>query len=96
MWVNDDEVGSAPSEVDAELWALLKPGAKFELLSDGWTQLVPSVIYIAAVVDETVVVYRTQNTARRKWMYSLESVAMLNTLWREGSLKAVDDGNNDV
>lgn len=93
MWKTEKakDTSSAPPVVSDELWALLKPGAKFKLLSDGWTQLVPSVIYIAAVVDETVVVYRTWSAARRKWMYSLESVAMLNTLWREGNLKAVGD-----
>ena len=91
----DRAVGS-PSEVDAELWALLKPGARFELLSDGWAQVSTKTIHVAAVVDETVVVYRTWNTARRKWLYDLESVAMLNTLWESGHLKAVGDGNNDV
>ncbi len=91
-----DRVAGESPAVSEELWGLLKPGAVFELLSDGWTQLVPSVINISVVVDDTVVVYRTWNIARRKWMYALESVAMLNTLWEEGNLKAVDDGNNDV
>ena len=81
--------GGTPPGVNEELWALLKPGAVFELLSDGWTQVSTKTIYIAAVVDDVVVVYRTWNIARRKWLYSLESISTLSACWEEGGLKAV-------
>ncbi len=84
-----DRVAGESPAVSEELWGLLKPGAVFELLSDGWTQVSTKTIYIAAVVDDVVVVYRTWNIARRKWLYSLESISTLSACWEEGGLKAV-------
>ena len=84
-----DRVAGESPAVSEELWGLLKPGAVFELLSDGGTQVSTKTIYIAAVVDDVVVVYRTWNIARRKLLYSLESISTLSACWEEGGLKAV-------
>ena len=92
----DRAVGS-PSEVDAELWALLKSGARLRFIPGSWTRHTSSSVWhVRAVIDDAVVVYRFWHVTRQRWAYDLDSVATMSALWESGHLKAVGDGNNDV
>lgn len=83
--------------VNADLRALLRAGARLRFVPGSWTRhTASSVWHVRAVIDDAVVVYRFWHGTRQRWAYDLDSVATMSALWESGHLKAVGDGNNDV
>ena len=94
MRVLNEEVEGAPEGVSADLWALLKSGARLRFVPGSWTRhTASSVWHIRAVIDDVVVVYRFLHDARHRWAYDLDRVATLSALWESGHLKEVGDAN---